>query len=911
MKWIGQHIWDFISRFRNDVYLESVTTSTETDMLVVDSDGKITKRAIDGITVDVSDFMTNGVDNRVLTATGADAMNAESTLNFDSPRLTIGSNTDSMSEILMLNDENSLFMGVSNATNQGIVGASDGDVFVNSIGVHNICIGQNNTTNFKIDTNGDIVISNNLNVGSATSESVINGNLTIQNAADNGDVSTLKLYNNRASDGVDDQSTGIIVFAGKDDGTPSEKTFGKIECIATDVSASSEDSKIVFSNITSGISTAKLTLAEQGAESDFNSDLKVTGYVKSSAGPTYDPKFILYNQDDSIASGELLGEISWDNNDSDTTNIYIKGVAAENQVPSPGGGVSASAGSKLEFYTTPNTTAFPLLAATIEQNKDLTLEGDLIVKGNDIKDNDGTTCITFDSSGNTTIANTLNASLTGNVTGNASGSSGSCTGNAATATALETARAINGVDFDGTAAITVTAAGSTLSDTVPVSKGGTGAVSLATDSILTGNGTSAVVAEAYLTYNTSDEELIIGNPDAGDATISRRDSSGTNTAGGNLIIQAGPATGNADGGSIKFHSSTAGSSGSSVQSSNEVASIDKGGNLQMDGDITIGGNDSTEHTVKRAARTSSANGSSLSIKGGDANGTDNAGGNLKLYGGAGTGTSMGGNIFFYTSPATADSDSDLNTYTNSMSFSGADGSLSLGGDLNGKRDNNLNINSDQSIKFKIDADDDQTGQSFAFYNAGTEIASLDESGHLQIDGTLKISGNSIYDEDDVACIRFDSSGNTTVANGLTATLKNHKHFINFGVNLAYNLSRWIPWGSYYIYEQNTNNNPEYTTYVAPYDGKFIKLLLRSEEALGDTEIKIYKVGDGTEEPEDGSVVDDKHVDIASANTSYTYTFDSDATFSAGDAMAVRIHPTTDPVAAGVVGTFVLEFDLTT
>ena len=43
--------------------------------------------------------------------------------------------------------------------------------------------------------------------------------------------------------------------------------------------------------------------------------------------------------------------------------------------------------------------------------------------------------------------------LTGNVTGNASGSSGSCTGNAATATALETARNIGGVSFDGSASI--------------------------------------------------------------------------------------------------------------------------------------------------------------------------------------------------------------------------------------------------------------------------------------------------------------------------------------------------------------------------------------------------------------------------------------------------------------------------
>jgi hypothetical protein len=43
MKWIGQHIWDFISRFRSDVYLESLATTTETNVLVVDSAGKVSK----------------------------------------------------------------------------------------------------------------------------------------------------------------------------------------------------------------------------------------------------------------------------------------------------------------------------------------------------------------------------------------------------------------------------------------------------------------------------------------------------------------------------------------------------------------------------------------------------------------------------------------------------------------------------------------------------------------------------------------------------------------------------------------------------------------------------------------------------------------------------------------------------
>ena len=43
----------------------------------------------DAVAVDVSDFMTNGADNRVLTATGTDAMNAEANLLFDGGTLFI------------------------------------------------------------------------------------------------------------------------------------------------------------------------------------------------------------------------------------------------------------------------------------------------------------------------------------------------------------------------------------------------------------------------------------------------------------------------------------------------------------------------------------------------------------------------------------------------------------------------------------------------------------------------------------------------------------------------------------------------------------------------------------------------------------------------------------------------------
>ena len=80
MKWIGQHIWDFISRFRSDVYLEGTDSGTIAGggNLGLDTSGKIVKAAIagDGLT------LTNAGDNRVATSTGGTGLNSESNLEF-------------------------------------------------------------------------------------------------------------------------------------------------------------------------------------------------------------------------------------------------------------------------------------------------------------------------------------------------------------------------------------------------------------------------------------------------------------------------------------------------------------------------------------------------------------------------------------------------------------------------------------------------------------------------------------------------------------------------------------------------------------------------------------------------------------------------------------------------------------
>jgi len=86
MKWIGQNIWDWASRFRNDVYLEDVSTGTIASggNLGLDSNNKIVKAsASGGISFDGS------TANGVLTYKDADEATVESNLTFTGSALNL------------------------------------------------------------------------------------------------------------------------------------------------------------------------------------------------------------------------------------------------------------------------------------------------------------------------------------------------------------------------------------------------------------------------------------------------------------------------------------------------------------------------------------------------------------------------------------------------------------------------------------------------------------------------------------------------------------------------------------------------------------------------------------------------------------------------------------------------------
>ena len=141
---------------------------------------------------------------------------------------------------------------------------------------------------------------------------------------------------------------------------------------------------------------------------------------------------------------------------------------------------------------------------------------------------------TYNPSTNTLTVGTVSGALSGNAT-----TSSSCSGNAATATALQTARTINGTSFNGTADITVTA---------------TATNTLTLGSYLTGgsyNGSAAITAAVDATSANTASKVVArdasGNFSAGTitATLSGNATTATTLATARTIALSGAVTGTA------------------------------------------------------------------------------------------------------------------------------------------------------------------------------------------------------------------------------------------------------------------------------------------------------------------------------------------------------------------------------
>jgi len=523
MKWIGQHIWSFISRFRNKVYLEDIEEITQEHTVMVGPDGILTKSAHpsersrlqvrndEGVTIPLGSPLYSkgeiGGSERILVGV-CDAdhpakmpcigiaeveMNTTSTKdNFAITQGVYNGNIHgftglSVNDILYVQDDGSLSQSKptgqdSKVQNVGIVLKTNGTICQ---GLLVSAIGRSNDVPNLDD--GYIFLGNSSNISQPSSFSSTFENLTdVIIGSDEIKGSSGNVIFSSFSDVVK-APLGLFTnsITGYDNADFELKAGGNVQ-FTLDVDNNETAQSFSFRDGGAFGSFTEIANLDQSGNLQIDGDLTVGGNdLKNNNGITslsFDAagNVLIYS---SIiggtyygnVSGNVTGDVTGDltgnadtatsltagnqNIDGDltlganqaghslnlfgaTTNLASLVWSASNNFLKFsdqakivfGTGVAAADfdssiqadGSNLVIY---NDTGNIQIGDTVEITGDLTVTGDVTVSGNEIKDDDGTTCITFDSSGNTTIANTLNANVIGDLTGNASTATALTAGN--------------------------------------------------------------------------------------------------------------------------------------------------------------------------------------------------------------------------------------------------------------------------------------------------------------------------------------------------------------------------------------------------------------------------------------------------------------------------------------------------
>lgn len=258
----------------------------------------------------------------------------------------------------------------------------------------------------------------------------------------------------------------------------------------------------------------------------------------------------------------------------------------------------------------------------------------------------------------------------------------------------------------------------------------------------------------------------------------------------------------------------------------------------------------------------------------------------------------------------------VNNADTEVAYISETGDLYITGNITNTGSNNdLDIESDGSIIFALDRDNDETGQYYSFKNYTTEIARLDESGDLQIDGGLTTGSSASIQ---TGTIELGHASDTTIARSSAGTVTIEGNTIAT-TNKVIDTKTAAYWSSstsgFYITlsgastSENTSlSTASYTLmYIAPYDGKIKRISsFHQNAASGTSTFEVYIDGDDSDLTNDQRGSD---MTTSSFTTKFTEDCPADWIFSKGEAIAIK---RTDSVARyGVTMTIVFEYDTTT
>ena len=409
--------------------------------------------------------------------------------------------------------------------------------------------------NFGADS--DIVLTHVADTGLKLS-SVATGNLLhLQSTEAGATAGPVVIIERDSASPADDDFGGSILFKADSD-TGTSRNIAKITTQVKDVSNGTEDSEVIFSNIVAGTETAQITLGTGitfGTALTINSGINIDNFnidgtsISLSAGDmTLDTAgdIVLDADGDEVIfknGSTNIGHVSMD-----SSNLTVKSLVSDKDMVFKGndggsevtaltldmseagdasfsrnvtiGGNLTVSGTTTQIDSTVTTIADPIItlgANASDDNKD---------RGIEFKYNDGSARVGFfgydDSEAKFTLltaatnssevfsgtTGTLVANLEGNTTGLHTGTVKASGG--ATFT-LPSSDGSNGqflkTNGSGTLSFatvsTTTDLTSDVTGALPVANGGTGATSLTSNRVLTGNGTSAITDESNLTFDGS------------------------------------------------------------------------------------------------------------------------------------------------------------------------------------------------------------------------------------------------------------------------------------------------------------------------------------------------------------------------------------------------------------------------
>jgi hypothetical protein len=228
MKWIGQHIYDLVARFRNDVYLEDLSTTTETNVLVVDSDGKVSKTTVitgdvTGVTAGSNITVTdpNGPTPTVAVSTNPTFTNAHVAGTLDVTDLGTFDASITVTGKISLNDGgNSVFVGDGAGGNDDAstnlnVGVGYQALRENTTGARNTAHGFSalfgNTTGVGNTANGYAALYYNTTGGGNTALGGLAGAYITDGVTDNTVTDNSVFLGNRTKALADSQTNQIVI----------------------------------------------------------------------------------------------------------------------------------------------------------------------------------------------------------------------------------------------------------------------------------------------------------------------------------------------------------------------------------------------------------------------------------------------------------------------------------------------------------------------------------------------------------------------------------------------------------------------------------------------------------------------------------------------------------------------------